>query len=204
MEQQQQRHFTFETAFKHLLNINKLHFLRVYEHKMSDCVEIQPNKASFSVEMTFWNDFRSASQLLLSLLGQTLAEWIGYIGCYHDFSCVSTISQVDIISIFWYAYDESCWIMYTIQSSNSSGHQPTVLSPHGFRCLRFWISQNKTNERYSRLFQSFLSVISIHIIRIMTNLKCLCGEHLRDNSCCHRTLDRLLSADSEVKELSIV
>ena len=42
-------------------------------------------------------------------------------------------------------------------------------------------SQNKINERYSRLFHSFLSVIFIHIIRNITKLKCLCGEHLRDN-----------------------
>ena len=42
-------------------------------------------------------------------------------------------------------------------------------------------AQNKINECYSRLFCSFLSVIFIHIIRNVTKLKCLCGEHLRDN-----------------------
>ena len=42
-------------------------------------------------------------------------------------------------------------------------------------------AQNKINECYSRLFCSFLSVIFIHIIRNITKLKCLCGEHPRDN-----------------------
>ena len=65
--------------------------------------------------------------------------------------------------------------------------------------------QNKINKHYSHLFQSFVSVIFIHIIRIITKLKCLCGENLWDNLfVVVVVVTGLQSADLEVKELSIV
>ena len=64
-------------------------------------------------------------------------------------------------------------------------------------------AQNKIHKRYSHPFQSFVSVIFVHIIRIMTNLECLCGEHVRDNFFV-AVVTSLQSADSNEQELSII
>ena len=58
-------------------------------------------------------------------------------------------------------------------------------------------AQNEINKLYSHLFQSFVSVIFNHIITIIMKLKCLCGEHLRDN-CFVVVVTGLQSADSSL------
>ena len=113
---------------KHRININKSHFLRVSQYKMSDCVEIQFDEVSFPLKSPFPKRVTTPSRLVDKCAEAAVARNV---------------------------------------------------TPR--KTLARERAQNKINECYSRLFCSFLSVIFIHIIRNVTKLKCLCGEHLRDN-----------------------